>query len=541
MGGLELPRAFGAYELLEPLGSGGMGEVFLARPKARGGGLPPLVVIKRIHGEVSAMERGIRRFQHEAAIASLIDSPYVARVYDAGSVGEDLYIAMEYIVGWPLTRIQQALSERGEVMSLPAAMQLIHGVALGLQAIHEAKGEGGQDLKAVHRDIAPKNLMLGEDGRPRVIDLGIGKSRLQDWKTKTGALLGSPGYMAPEQVAAGSTDQRTDLYALGIVAWELVSGEPLIPLGSVPAMLHAALNPQHRPLSELRAGVPPAFDALVERLLSLRPADRPASSRAVVGALEAMLPAGEGASAVRALVDDTLLAELELTKTRVGSWALSTLGEDLLAPADLVAPPSGVIERPLAELTRGSSAAPPSLRSGSGRSSSPLLAFAGLGLLLSGLVALFAVLRESGPEVAPPIVSPPLPVVATATRAIVAHPRPAAIEPAAPERRTPLESTPPRRTKREPPRSPASAPPSPSPSPSPVAAALPVEVGSVDLLKQDVTAAYARAMSLRQRLEPSDPRRERVDRLVAGLLVLKSAPDRARLEALTRELAALER
>lgn len=538
MGGLELPRAFGPYELLEPLGSGGMGEVFLARPRVRGG-LPPLVVIKRIHGEVSATARGVQRFQHEAKIARLIDSPYVARVYDAGSVGEDLYIAMEHIVGWPLTRIQEALGERGEAMPVSAAIQLIHGVALGLQAIHEAKGEGGQDLQAVHRDIAPKNLMLGEDGRPRVIDLGIGKSRLQDWKTKTGALLGSPGYMAPEQVVAGATDQRTDLYALGIVAWELVAGQPLIPLGSVPAMLHAAIDPEARPLSELRADVPPALEALVDRLLSLSPAARPPTARAVVGALEELLAPDEGAAAVRALLDDTLLAELEGTKTRVGAWLLSTVGDDLLSPADLVASSAELAPRPLAELTRGSSAAPLSLPSGPRSSSSPLLLVAALGLLVSGLVALFAVLRGSDSDVAPPIASPPLPVVATATRAIVAHPRPPALEPAALERKAPLEATPPRKARREPARSPSS--PAPSPSPSPVASALPVEVGSVDLLKQEVTAAYARAMSLRQRLEPSDPRRERVDRLVAALLVLKSAPDRTRLEALHRELAALER
>lgn len=540
-GRLELPRQFGAYELLERLGSGGMGDVFLARSRGRGG-LPPLVVIKRIHSELGATSRGVQRFQHEAKIASLIDSPYVARVFDAGSVGEDLYITMEHIVGWPLSRIQLALADRGEAMPISAAIELIHGIALGLQAIHEAKGDSGEDLQAVHRDIAPKNLMLGEDGRPRVIDLGIGKSRLQEWKTKTGAIIGSPGYLAPEQVLAGATDQRTDLYALGIVAWELVSGQPFIPLSSLPEMLQAAMGPAHRPLSELRPDVPPVFDAIVERLLALEPSARVPSARTLVAALEELLP--PRGRALRELVDETMLAELEGTKTRVASWLASTLDDDRLSPGDLLASRTDAVQRPgqavnaaaTAPLSRPAEARPPG--------SKALLASAAIALLVCVAVALASSLR--GPEVRPRTFALPAPVVATATRAVVAEPGPSVLEPAAVKRvepPAPAEAGLGRKLRKEPVKQarPSSPPPSPRAPVEPAEPALPVEVGSVDLLKRDALAAYARAMNLRRTLEASDPRRERVDRLVAALMLQKSAPERAKLEALSRELAALER
>lgn len=541
---MDLPRQFGAYELLEQLGSGGMGDVFLARSRERGRGHPPLVVIKRMHSELGATSRGVQRFQHEAKIASLIDSPYVARVFDAGSVGDDLYITMEHIVGWPLSRILLALADRGEAMPISAAIELIHGIALGLQAIHEAKGDSGQDLQAVHRDIAPKNLMLGEDGRPRVIDLGIGKSRLQEWKTKTGAVLGSPGYLAPEQVLTGATDQRTDLYALGIVAWELVSGQPFIPVSSVPVMLHAALSPAHRPLVELRSDVPPALDAIVERLLAHEPSARVQSARALVAALEELLPPRGGA--LRDLVDETLLSELEGTKTRVAYWLTSTLGDERLSPHDLLASSTGAAQRPLPAVYPPATT-PRSQPAAVARpqSSKPLLASAAIALLVCVAVALAASLR--GPEVRPRTLPIPAPaVVVTATRAVVAHPRPSVLEPAALKRvepPAPVEPALGRKARKELPKQPrpSAPPPSPSAPADPAEPALPVEVGSVDLLKRDALAAYARAMGLRSRVEASDPRRERVDRVVAALMLQKSAPDRAKLEELKRELAALER
>lgn len=192
------PFVYGAYLLLERLGSGGAGEAFLARAIDPARNIPVPVVLKRLHRALVDSENFVRRFLHEAEIALNTDTPHVARIYDVGTAEGTFYIAMEYVPGWTLTDVLNALVESKRFPPVPLACRLVTQALLGLDVLHAARDDDGRALQFVHRDIAPKNLMLGDDGIVRIIDLGLGKSRAQDWRTAHGALLGSAGYMAPE-------------------------------------------------------------------------------------------------------------------------------------------------------------------------------------------------------------------------------------------------------------------------------------------------------------------------------------------------------
>ncbi|MFO0726416.1 MAG: serine/threonine-protein kinase [Myxococcota bacterium] len=282
------PERFGPYLLLEKLGAGGMGDAHLAQAAEPDSKLPRLFVIKRLHSELGLNERNVQRFRHEGRIATLIQSPYLPKVYAAGQVGQTLFIAMEMIHGWPLSRVIREYAESQRPISLSSALDLCIDTLRGLRDLHEAKDADGAPLTTLHRDISPKNLMLGSDGRVRVIDLGLGKSKIQDWHTRTGAVMGTPGYMAPEQVRGEAVDPRTDLYAVGLVLFELLALEPYIAPGPLPIVLRASLEPIFRSPSSIRAPLPPALDSILAQALAQDPERRFPSATAMIAALEGL-------------------------------------------------------------------------------------------------------------------------------------------------------------------------------------------------------------------------------------------------------------
>ena len=316
----DLPRPFGPWVLLETLGRGATGDVFLARSADETLGLPAPLVIKRLLAELAGEGEVVRRFRHEAEIAVLIDSPHVARVYDAGSVGDTLYLALEYIEGWPLSRVIDECRSAGRPIPVATCVGLIGGALRGLEAMHGATDpRDGRPLGLIHRDLAPKNLMLGADGIVRVIDLGLGKSSMKDWKTRTGAVMGSLGYMAPEQTEGRAVDVRTDLYALGIVLFELLTLEPYIKQGPQRFMMIASLVPDRRPASTTRPDIPAALDAVIARALALDPSARYPSARAFLDALSAVVSEAVWGVPTEALIGDLLRSELEENRTRVAA------------------------------------------------------------------------------------------------------------------------------------------------------------------------------------------------------------------------------
>ena len=271
----QLPRRFGPFILTERLGRGGMGSVFLARPEETHQGWPDVLVVKTLHGTLVQTPEYVSRFRHEAAMAVRLASPHVARVYGAGAVDDVLYIAMEHVQGVPLRELIARVQASGKRLSVDLAVELVLGLLDGLAAIHGATdATTGAPLGFVHRDIKPANIMVAPDGVPHLIDLGLGKSTMQSWRTRTGQLLGTPGYMSPEQVMGLQVDLRTDLFACGVLLFELLTGEVYIGRGPIPEMVAASMSSQYRPPSTLRRGLTPAIDGVVAKALAIEPADR---------------------------------------------------------------------------------------------------------------------------------------------------------------------------------------------------------------------------------------------------------------------------
>ncbi len=287
---LEKPEIFGGYLLLEALGRGAMGDVFIARPLDSSRGLPSPIVVKRLHGNLTSNPRFVARFQHEAAIAVCIDHPNVATAYDVGAVGETLYIALEYVSGWPLSHFIAGIVKSGRHASVASVIDSIGGALQGLHALHTATDRNGRALDIVHRDLAPKNLMVDEAGQMHLIDLGLGKSNAQDWRTQTGVVMGSVGYMAPEQALGQRADARADIYAMAVVAFEMLALRNYVPPGTVPEMVHACTQPLFEPPSKFRPDLPEGLDEVLQKALQLDPADRFESAAAFLQALRQVVP-----------------------------------------------------------------------------------------------------------------------------------------------------------------------------------------------------------------------------------------------------------
>ncbi len=304
-----LPRPFGPYLLLARLGKGGSGSAYVARVRDRAptttDGVRPIVV-KILHRRLRKYDEFVKRFRHEAEMAVRVSSPHVVRVLDAGRVGQQPYIAMDYVRGWTLSRINARMAETDVLLAIPLALEVIAQVLQGLIALHEAIDAEGRPMSAIHRDLAPKNLIVGDDGRVRLIDLGLGKSRAQDWKTDTGAVMGSPGYMAPEQIAGRGVDQRTDLYAAGVVLHELLTGHRYVMPGRPVEMLRRAVSKRFEPPSARRRDVPPEIDTLVQQAMATRRERRFETARAFMAAVQDCLPKRPGSMALQRLVDELL-------------------------------------------------------------------------------------------------------------------------------------------------------------------------------------------------------------------------------------------
>jgi serine/threonine-protein kinase len=295
-------QRFGAYEILYELKSGGMGAVLLGRRRGPGA-FEQLVAIKTIRPEHAGSPAVRAMFLDEAAILARLAHPGIATVHDFGDEGGALYMVMEYVAGIPFR-------ELGELHPPPAiAARAIAEACRGLHAAHEAHDLAGNPLGLVHRDISPDNLMLGFDGHVKVIDFGIAlvKNR-QAPVTEFGSLKGKPPYMSPEHVRNESIDRRSDVFSLGVVLWELLTGQHLFQGDSIYAIVFAVENQQLQPPSRvLGEPLPLGLDAAVMNALDRDVARRTASAAALAESLEEVVQSAGGESleawTARALAD----------------------------------------------------------------------------------------------------------------------------------------------------------------------------------------------------------------------------------------------
>ncbi len=263
------PLLAGRYRLLGLLGTGGMGAVYRAHDAELG----EVVALKVLRRELADQAAVVDRFRREVTLARRVTHRNVARVYDIGQHGGERFITMEYVGGQSLA---QRIAQRPP--SLASALAVADDIAAALGAAHAAG--------VVHRDLKPDNVLIADDGRVAVTDFGIARAAETSSGTNTlGAMLGTPAYMAPEQAGGREADARADLYALGVVLFELTTGRR--PFDGPSAFAVAAsrlVAPPPDPRS-LRPELPAEVSELTLRLLSRAPADRPASADEVRAAI----------------------------------------------------------------------------------------------------------------------------------------------------------------------------------------------------------------------------------------------------------------
>jgi serine/threonine-protein kinase len=319
-------KPFGPYLLLEELAAGGSGVVSLAVERnAR-----ELLVVKRLHEGLASDPDAVSRLRHEAAVAVSVDSPHVVRVHGVGAVGGQPFIAMQHVPGCTVARMLVHFSKIDAQLPIGMGVAFIADALRGLAALHSAvHPKTREPLAAIHRDISPRNLMITPDARLVLIDLGLGKSNLRDWATRTGVLMGTPGYLAPEQITKGSVDHRADLYALGVVGFEILTVSHYVKRGEAREMFEECLSRPFIPPSSRRSSIPPALDRVFERALAERPEDRYASADdMLVDLLRAAPEERPGASAF----PEELLREVSDAAERMKSLLVPTVAE--LPPED---------------------------------------------------------------------------------------------------------------------------------------------------------------------------------------------------------------
>ena len=269
---------FGPYDLLYPLGSGGMGEVFLAHQRGDHG-IERLVAVKRLLNHLGRQKKLVRLFLDEVRIASQLNHGNIVQVIDHGEVRGRYYMTMEYVHGENLAEVLERLSSLGQRLSLDLLWHLTCGVCEGLAYAHEKKSMDGAPLNIVHRDISPHNILLSFQGEVKVADFGVARAAEQTHETLGGELKGKLAYMSPEQARGKPLDHRSDLYSLGVVLYEVLSGQNPLRRENSMATLEAVRDPQIASLGVVRPDLPQEVVDLVHRVLSPLREDRPASAR----------------------------------------------------------------------------------------------------------------------------------------------------------------------------------------------------------------------------------------------------------------------
>jgi serine/threonine protein kinase len=270
---VEVPARIGRYSIVAPLGTGGMAEVLLARMTGPGGFDKP-VVVKRILPHLAERDEHRAMFLDEARIVAGIDHPGVVTVFDFGESEQGLYLVMEYLHGQTLAALRRRCRERKQLLDALIAAYIVAEAADGLHAAHEYADADGVPQNVVHRDVSPQNLFLLYSGAVKVIDFGIAKATGRQTKTATNTMKGKYAYMAPEQCDGSGVDRRTDVFALGIVLFELLTGRRLFRRENELETVRAiCLEPIPSP-AQVMPGVPASLDAICARALARSPNDR---------------------------------------------------------------------------------------------------------------------------------------------------------------------------------------------------------------------------------------------------------------------------
>jgi len=218
------PRPYASYTLLERLATGGMSQVDLARRAVDDAGYVRFVVIKRIRANSVEDDSFVRMFKDEARITSELRHTNIAQVYDFGRVGDEYYLALEYVPGTDLRNVLGCLKKARQRMPVRMALKVAHDVLDALHYAHTRLDSQGRPMRIVHRDVNPRNIMLSIMGEVKLIDFGVARAADRLERTQTDHFKGKVAYMAPEQITSRDLDHRVDIFALGLTLYEMLVG-----------------------------------------------------------------------------------------------------------------------------------------------------------------------------------------------------------------------------------------------------------------------------------------------------------------------------
>jgi serine/threonine-protein kinase len=308
-----LPRRLGRYTLFDHIGRGGMADIYLAEAETDLGGRR-MVVIKEVlpafadNGDFSEM------LVSEAKLASQLSHANVVKVEYLGRENGSLYIAMEYVEGLDLREVLRRCARRKIALPIEFSLRIVIEALKGLSFAHRAKDDEGQHLGVVHRDVSPSNVLLSFEGEVKLCDFGIARANLVACELSEEAILGKAGYMSPEQARGDALDARADVFAAGIILWELLAGRRLYKAAEGESLLHVARRAE-RPALEPRGLIDEErLHAIIARALAPARDDRYPTAAALLQDLE----------------DYAASARMVGSPLRFGDWLLEHFGNEVL-------------------------------------------------------------------------------------------------------------------------------------------------------------------------------------------------------------------
>ncbi len=278
-----MPEQLGAYVLDRRIGAGGMADVFLAR------GPNGVCVIKRPHSHLCASGEFVRMFLDEASLLAQLNHPSIARIFDLGQQNGVYYLAMEYVPGFDLMTISLEHERQGEFMAPELAAKVVADAAGALHYAHNAVGAKGMPLNLIHRDVSPHNILVSTRGEVKLIDFGVARAAKTMHRTQAGLVKGKYPYMAPEQITGQLIDCRVDVYALGLVLYELLSNARAIAGELEVQQIENARHARIKPVEQLRPNIPATLRKILSGALHPQPEGRYQTAAALQADLEAYI------------------------------------------------------------------------------------------------------------------------------------------------------------------------------------------------------------------------------------------------------------
>lgn len=313
----DLPRAFGRYTLFDRIGRGGMAEIYLARAQTEFGATR-LSVVKQILPAFAADPRFVEMLTYEAKLAAKLSHKNIVQVLELGRVGPEaespLYIAMEYVEGFDLNALLRMCTQQGVGLPVEHALGIVADMLEGLDYAHRRTDEDGSPLGIVHRDVSPSNVLISYEGEVKLCDFGIAHANTLVREGSNEALKGKAGYMSPEHACGEAVDARSDVFAAGVILWELLAGHRLYRSRSETPLLEQARRAEIPALPDLGDKVPNEahLRSIVSCALARSPDDRYPSAGAFLRALDEYVAA----------------SRLHASRLRLGEWIATSFGTE---------------------------------------------------------------------------------------------------------------------------------------------------------------------------------------------------------------------